>query len=566
MYKYDLSDFTFIIPIRVDTSDRIDNVLIVVKYITNYFSTNILILEADGFQHLNTETFPIEVEYCFIKDEKDQFHRTHYINEMIKRSRTTYIGIWDVDVIIPIQQIIESVLLLKKRKCFVVIPYDGSCYGLNYYEKVQFGNTLNLETLKGELYAEHACGGALMIDKESFLEAGMCNEYLTSWGPDDVEQRKRLEILGYEIKRISGGLYHLPHSKGINSGYYNYEERIRLIGEYVKVASMTRGELKKYIDTWPWKTTIKKKNSKRTIVTCKQVTELLEKIKIKTPQLGLYDGITGVALELMWLFEKTNKITYQEQAHFLLNELTKKVQAKNVSQDLLAGIGRGVLFMLNQYKISFDHKYLLETIDGLLFDFLYLKQMNDLSKKNGIVGIVSYFLDVITKGQPYRAYASVFYEEYLIYLTDEMGRLLHEKYAVINNSDLMRSCLNSKEIADCLLIYEKLKNISVNQEAISRNRQDLIYFSERYLNISPVYTTDDIWILYAYIRISGNDSQCKNEYHKWLEKWCYKRRFQDCSFIQIYLYQFCLNRGNEIMTDKKPTCLSDLFLVQDLLL
>ena len=49
--RIDLTDTTFIIPVRIDSMIRLENLLMSVDSIVRYFRTRILILEASSYQN-----------------------------------------------------------------------------------------------------------------------------------------------------------------------------------------------------------------------------------------------------------------------------------------------------------------------------------------------------------------------------------------------------------------------------------------------------------------------------------------------------------------------------------
>ena len=49
----------------------------------------------------------------------------------------------------------------------------------------------------------------------------MENEFMISYGPEDIDRFERFTKLGFNIKRISGILYHLDHHIGVNSSDQN---------------------------------------------------------------------------------------------------------------------------------------------------------------------------------------------------------------------------------------------------------------------------------------------------------------------------------------------------------
>lgn len=258
--RCNLTDFSFLIPVRIDSEDRLENVYIITKFIHQYFHTNIILIEADDVQKLDPSQLPDTLQYHFIKDDNTGFHRTRYNNLLIGLADTPYIALYDTDVILPINQITAATELLRTGQQQMVYPYDGNFIGVDLLMKAMFSKLLNtglFEHNSGKLLSasKRSYGGCVFLNRKAYQEAGLENEHLTSWGPDDVERWKRMLLLGYQIKRIPGSLYHLPHQDSINSGYPNKDKRIKLTNEYLKISSMQRIELEQYISTWNWANT-----------------------------------------------------------------------------------------------------------------------------------------------------------------------------------------------------------------------------------------------------------------------------------------------------------------------
>jgi len=122
--KYDLSDLTFIIPLRIDSIDRLENILFATNYILEYFQTNIIVWEADERNTmLLQKLINPNIKHIFHEDHDPIFYRTKYINTIVKTVDTPYIAIWDADVIVQKEQIISSVKLLRRKKADFVYPY-----------------------------------------------------------------------------------------------------------------------------------------------------------------------------------------------------------------------------------------------------------------------------------------------------------------------------------------------------------------------------------------------------------------------------------------------------------
>ena len=48
------------------------------------------------------------VRYFFVEDHDRVFHRTHYLNRLIRMSETCIVGVWDTDVFVPEKQKTEA--------------------------------------------------------------------------------------------------------------------------------------------------------------------------------------------------------------------------------------------------------------------------------------------------------------------------------------------------------------------------------------------------------------------------------------------------------------------------
>ena len=57
--KIDLSQATFIIPIRIESTDRLRNVITIVAFLVENFDTNIIIKEVDSKSVFEEQAMPI---------------------------------------------------------------------------------------------------------------------------------------------------------------------------------------------------------------------------------------------------------------------------------------------------------------------------------------------------------------------------------------------------------------------------------------------------------------------------------------------------------------------------
>ncbi len=255
--KTQLTDCTFLIPARLDSIDRLVNLKATLEFLQANFETNIHILEADNFNSkLIESTVSEDISYTFVPDHDPIFFRTNYINRMVKSCQTPFLSVWDTDIIAPPNQIAESLELLRSGQADFVYPY-----GKNFFETSKIVRELYLlsndiqileqhQKKMKRLYPPNPVGGAFFANKEKYIESGIENLNYYGWGVEDGERITRWKGLGYKIERAKGNLYHLTHSRGVNSEFHNNGQREIKIKELERIRSLTKEELKYEIGKW----------------------------------------------------------------------------------------------------------------------------------------------------------------------------------------------------------------------------------------------------------------------------------------------------------------------------
>lgn len=251
--KTNLKDVTFLIPVRIDSEERQKNLNMVLEFIKTNFDTTIVVLEADNEEQVTSLLIDKKI---FLEDYDFVFHRTKFLNQMTRMCKTPYIAVWDTDVIIESVQIIEAVANLRLGEADFTFPYDGSFLNVPTIIRDLFFMNCDIEVLKynkNRFHLPHgnaSAGGAFIVNRLSYVKAGMENENFYGWGPEDGERVKRWEILGYKIKRVYGALFHLNHPRQHNSWYANKEIEKRSKSEYLKICAFNSTQLKNYIKGW----------------------------------------------------------------------------------------------------------------------------------------------------------------------------------------------------------------------------------------------------------------------------------------------------------------------------
>jgi hypothetical protein len=250
MFK--LTDVTFTIPVKFDSNERKRNLEAVVGYLTTHFITNIMIIEDGPHQALQKKYTHIFVK----KASTDLMHRTKYLNFMAKEAKTPYIVNYDTDVLLPINQYILSIEMLRNNVADIIYPYDGrfvDLTGSTLEHVIKTKSLIGIDESHGRLLTKDSVGGCVFANRAKYIEGGMENENFVSWGPEDLERKERFEKLGYTVKRIPGQLFHLNHPKSLNSANETHSSFIRNGEEYTKIKNMSAEELRAYVNTWSWK-------------------------------------------------------------------------------------------------------------------------------------------------------------------------------------------------------------------------------------------------------------------------------------------------------------------------
>lgn len=248
--KVDLLDTTFIIPVRIDSIARLENILLTIESLDKSFLTRIFLLEASTYKN---NLIPLllgdKIEYLFVEDKDPIFYRTKYLNIMTEKVQTPFLAIWDADVIIDMKQIIEAVECLRSNKADIAFPYDGKFYDVSeiirehylLYRDIHF--FYRNEAKMDLIYGGQMLGGAIIVNREKYIYAGMENLSFYGWGPEDTERYHRWLAFDYTIFRSNGSLYHLTHPRDINGKPRSDEYFDHLLFMATTIADSTKDEL-----------------------------------------------------------------------------------------------------------------------------------------------------------------------------------------------------------------------------------------------------------------------------------------------------------------------------------
>jgi len=241
---FDLEDVTFTITVRIDSDDRLENLFCSVNHISNSFRTNILILEADSEQKVfGIESIP-GVIYTFVRDDNPVFHRQIYNNRLLTEAATPFVVKYDLDAIVIPTLMYNAVVTLRYDRYQIAYPFDGRFINVKGALRSAFLKKPDIRLLYK--YLDHptptypSYGGCVVVKRAYFLHMGIDNTSFNGWGFEDQEIYKRSKILGLDVYRTEGPIFHLHHQRGRHSWFYNDLEMLNSYREYISVCNTTR--------------------------------------------------------------------------------------------------------------------------------------------------------------------------------------------------------------------------------------------------------------------------------------------------------------------------------------
>lgn len=238
-----MSKTTFIIPIRIDSPKRLENINIVTQYLLKWTDSKIIVTERDT----ERKVFLPEnsrIKYQFQHMENGIFHRTKILNEMLNMVDTEITSNYDADVILQKDAYKKAENMILQDGCDLVYPFG---YIKNHQLKV-YDTHPNYNKFKENLESDILSGfnsefaptqwGHVQFFKTSVYKSGyMENENFKEYAPEDAERGIRFQKLGYNVKFFDSMMYHLEHPRNplmIASLHKDGEALFRLLKNYNK--------------------------------------------------------------------------------------------------------------------------------------------------------------------------------------------------------------------------------------------------------------------------------------------------------------------------------------------
>jgi hypothetical protein len=233
-----MNDLTFLMPCRIESEDRLRNVITSVSYLScNFPQSKILVKESDSQSVFQRDVLPAiqnifgsipqNLNHIFEKTDNKFFYKTRILNDLLLESTTSIVYNYDVDVVYPISSYETAYNLIENNQLDVVYPYGCGVYQyavdypISTFEAF-VESDFDLRILHPNCRLQPSVmGWGQMIKRQVYIDSYMWNENFISWGAEDCEYYYRLQALGYKVGRVDDIVYHLEHSRTFNSHYHN---------------------------------------------------------------------------------------------------------------------------------------------------------------------------------------------------------------------------------------------------------------------------------------------------------------------------------------------------------
>lgn len=251
-----MSQFTFIIQFKYDSSDRLTNLLRGLIYLTHQFKHDaeyLVVLQNDRpheeyatqTEYLHSLFLTYEINQFPIKiicaNLPDPYWRSKIINFGINSSANNICIVYDCDILIPKEQIQIGVELCNNHYD-LIFPYTNPQYDVpqNYFS--EFYVNYNFTDIQYKLHPRqllhrhneekypviaYASGFSMILNRQKLGNKVFFNEEFVGWGYEDSEYIFRLDKFNAKMSRIYGPIFHVEHERTEQMSYKQYIDNNR---------------------------------------------------------------------------------------------------------------------------------------------------------------------------------------------------------------------------------------------------------------------------------------------------------------------------------------------------
>jgi predicted glycosyltransferase involved in capsule biosynthesis len=229
-----MMDLTFLIPTRIETEDRLRNIISTVSYLLRHVPAKVIVKEVSHHPTFKFRAIPeirkytdtSNLTYLYEETQETLFCKSKVLNDLIVAADTKVVANYDADCILPLESYHQAYDAINSDQADIVYPYGCGVYqwraeyNQNIYE--EFVNQLDVSVLdKKKTLSNSTIGWTQFVNRQKYIDSYMMNENFISWGCEDDEFYYRMSVLENRIGRIDSYVYHLEHSRTHNSWFSN---------------------------------------------------------------------------------------------------------------------------------------------------------------------------------------------------------------------------------------------------------------------------------------------------------------------------------------------------------
>lgn len=229
-----MRNLSFLIPTRIETEDRLRNIISSVSYLLKHTKSKVIVKEVSPQKTFQDIAVPEIKKYVdtsnlislYEETQEPLFCKSKVLNDLIEFADTKVVANYDADCILPISSYSTAYKLIISDKVDIVYPYGCGVYQwkAEYNSEIyeSFMKELDVSILdKKKTLSNSTIGWTQFVNKQKYIDSYMMNENFVSWGCEDDEFYYRMNILGNRIARLDNYVYHLEHSRTHNSWFSN---------------------------------------------------------------------------------------------------------------------------------------------------------------------------------------------------------------------------------------------------------------------------------------------------------------------------------------------------------
>ena len=263
-----MKDLTYLLPCRIETDDRLRNVITSVTYLLkNFPESKVLVKEVDKVSNFKEHALPqikkyvgdvSQLKHIFEESDEKFFHKTRILNDLCVAADTAILYNHDVDLVVPKNAYELAYRSITEEGSDAVYPFGCGIYqwAVTYSDELldkflSSHDGKDFDTSIVQKYSTRipsSIGWGQMITKTAEVSAGLWNEEFISWGAEDCEFYYRLNLFGFKVGRVIDDIFHFEHGRTFNSHYHNpkFRDNDQL---WNWIRTQDKDELTKYYST-----------------------------------------------------------------------------------------------------------------------------------------------------------------------------------------------------------------------------------------------------------------------------------------------------------------------------